>query len=147
MDWLEKPIDPHRVLSGLRRALSNIQGKPRILHVEDDPDLRMVVAEQARNLAEFIGAGNLVEARQQLARGSWDLVLLDMLLPDGNGSTLIEEIHQYHPGLPIVVLSSTELSTEQLSSVEAALAKSRTEPRAFLDVLARLLPTKGDTHA
>ncbi|MDL2199265.1 CHASE domain-containing protein [Halopseudomonas aestusnigri] len=147
VDWLEKPIDPHRVLSGLRRALGNMQGKPRILHIEDDPDLRMVVAGQARNLAEFIGAGNLVEARQQLARGSWDLVLLDLLLPDGNGFTLIEEIHQYHPGLPIVVLSSTELSTEQLSSVEAALAKSRTEPRAFLDVLARLLPTKGDTHA
>lgn len=147
VDWLDKPIDPHRLLSGLRRALNNVQGKPRILHIEDDPDLRRVVAEQARNLAEFVGASTLVEARQQLARGSWNLVLLDLLLPDGNGSSLIEEIHQSHPGLPIVVLSSTELSTEQLSSVEAALAKSRTEPRAFLNVLARLLPTKGDTHA
>ena len=147
VDWLDKPIDPHRLLSGLRRALGSARGQPRILHIEDDPDLRMVVAEQARSLAECEGAGNLMEARQQLACGSWDLVLLDLHLPDGDGFTLIEEIHQAHPGLPIVVLSSTELSTEQLSFVEAALAKSRTEPQAFLDVLARLLPTKGDDHA
>lgn len=147
VDWLDKPIDPHRLLSGLRRALGSTRGQPRILHIEDDPDLRMVVAEQARSLAECEGAGNLMEARQQLACGSWDLVLLDLHLPDGDGFTLIEEIHQAHPGLPIVVLSSTELSTEQLSFVEAALAKSRTEPQAFLDVLARLLPTKGDDHA
>ena len=147
VDWLDKPIDPHRLLSGLRRALGSARGQPRILHIEDDPDLRMVVAEQARSLAECEGAGNLMEARQQLACGSWDLVLLDLHLPDGDGFTLIEEIHQAHQGLPIVVLSSTELSTEQLSFVEAALAKSRTEPQAFLDVLARLLPTKGDDHA
>ena len=147
VDWLDKPIDPHRLLSGLRRALGSTRGQPRILHIEDDLDLRMVVAEQARSLAACEGAGNLMEARQQLASSSWDLVLLDLHLPDGDGFTLIEEIHQAHPGLPLVVLSSTELSTEQLSFVEAALAKSRTEPQAFLDVLARLLPTKGDDHA
>lgn len=147
VDWLDKPIDPHRLLSGLRRALGSTRGQPRILHIEDDPDLRMVVAEQARSLAACEGAGNLMEARQQLASSSWDLVLLDLHLPDGDGFTLIEEIHQAHQGLPIVVLSSTELSTEQLSFVEAALAKSRTEPQAFLNVLVRLLPTKGDDHA
>ena len=147
VDWLDKPIDPHRLLSVLRRALGSTRGQPRILHIEDDLDLRRVVAEQARSLAACEGAGNLMEARQQLASGSWDLVLLDLHLPDGDGFTLIEEIHQAHQGLPIVVLSSTELSTEQLSFVEAALAKSRTEPQAFLNVLARLLPTKGDDHA
>lgn len=147
VDWLDKPIDPQRLLNGLRRALGNPRNKSRILHIEDDTDLRRVVAEQARGLAECEGAGNLMEARQQLACGTWDLVLLDLHLPDGDGFNLIEEIHQAHPGLPIVVLSSTELSTEQLSFVEAALAKSRTEPQAFLDVLARLLPTRENNHA
>lgn len=51
VDWLDKPIDPHRLLSVLRRALGSTRGQPRILHIEDDPDLRMVVAEQARSLA------------------------------------------------------------------------------------------------
>ncbi len=121
--------------------------KPRILHVEDDADLRMVVAEQGRHLAEFIGVATLNEARQHLIAGSLDLVLLDLNLPDGNGLDLIEEIHRFCPGLPIVVLSSTELSTEQLSRVEAALAKSRTEAQDFLEILSRLLPTKENGYA
>ncbi len=121
--------------------------KPRILHVEDDADLRTVIAEQGRHLAEFIGVATLNEARQHLIAGSLDLVLLDLNLPDGSGLELIEEIHQLCPGLPIVVLSSTELSTEQLSRVEAALAKSRTETQDFLDILARLLPTKENGYA
>lgn len=147
LDWLDKPIDPARLLGGLRRALSGMHEKPRILHVEDDADLRVVIAEQGRHLAEFIGAATLNEARQRLVTGSLDLVLLDLNLPDGNGLELIEEIHQLCPGLPIVVLSSTELSTEQLSRVEAALAKSRTETQDFLDILARLLPTKENGYA
>lgn len=75
------------------------------------------------------------------------LVLLDIDLPDGNGLELIEEIHRLYPGLPVVVLSAAELSTEQLNRVEAALAKSRTDTQHFLDVLARLLPTKESHHA
>ncbi len=147
VDWLGKPIDPARLLGRLRKALSGGHEKPRILHVEDDADLRMVVAEQGRHLAEFIGVATLNEARQHLIAGSLDLVLLDLNLPDGNGLDLIEEIHRFCPGLPIVVLSSTELSTEQLSRVEAALAKSRTEAQDFLEILSRLLPTKENGYA
>lgn len=147
VDWLDKPIDPARLLGGLRRVLYGMHEKPRILHVEDDADLRTVIAEQGRHLAEFIGVATLNEARQRLIAGSLDLVLLDLNLPDGNGLELIEEIHRLYPGLPIVVLSSAELSTEQLSRVEAVLAKSRTEAQDFLDILARLLPTKEKGYA
>jgi CheY-like chemotaxis protein len=131
----------------LRRALSGLCEKPRILHVEDDTDLRLVIAEQCRHLADFVGVATLSEARQRLNAGGLDLVLLDFNLPDGNGLELIDEVHRLSPGLPIVVLSSTELSTEQLSRVEAALAKSRTDAQDFLNVLARLLPTKETDHA
>ncbi|MDP2246360.1 CHASE domain-containing protein [Pseudomonas sp.] len=147
VDWLDKPIDPARLLGGLRRALSGTGEKPRILHVEDDADLRLVIAEQGRHLADFVGVATLSEARQRLNAGGLDLVLLDFNLPDGNGLELIDEVHRLCPGLPIVVLSSTELSTEQLSRVEAALAKSRTDAQDFLNVLARLLPTKETDHA
>jgi len=147
VDWLDKPIDPQRLLDSLRHALAGQPDKPRVLHVEDDSDLRQVIAEQGRTLAEFIGAGNLAEARQHLATGGLDLVLLDLGLPDGNGLELIEDIHRLYPGLPVVVLSSAQLSAEQLNQVQAVLAKSRTDTQHFLDVLARLLPAKEPDHA
>ncbi len=147
IDWLNKPIDPQRLLGSLRQALRGLPDKPRVLHVEDDADLQRVIAEQGRTLADFVGAASLAEARRHLAQGGLDLVLLDLGLPDGNGLELIADIHRLYPGLPVVVLSSTELSDEQLDQVQAVLAKSRTDKQHFLDVLARLLPTKENDHA
>ncbi|WP_405119375.1 CHASE domain-containing protein [Pseudomonas leptonychotis] len=147
IDWLDKPIDPRRLLTSLHQSLKGLTDRPRVLHVEDDADLQRVIAEQGRPLADFIAASNLAEARNHLAAGGLDLVLLDIELPDGNGLELIEEIHRLYPGLPVVILSAAELSTEQLNRVEAALAKSRTDTQHFLDVLARLLPTKESHHA
>lgn len=146
IEWLDKPIDPQRLLTSLHQSLKGLTDKPRVLHVEDDADLQQVIAEQGRPLADFIAASNLAEARSHLAAGGLNLVLLDIELPDGNGLELIEEIHRLYPGLPVVILSAAELSTEQLNRVEAALAKSRTDTQHFLDVLARLLPTKESHH-
>jgi signal transduction histidine kinase/DNA-binding response OmpR family regulator len=145
VDWLDKPFDTNRLLSGLHQALSGLETKPRILHVEADTDLRRVIAEQGRELAEFIPANNLAEARERLARGDLDLVLLDLGLPDGNGLELLADIHLLYPGLPVMVMSASELSSDQLQLMQAALAKSHTDTQHFLNMLARLLPTK-ETH-
>jgi signal transduction histidine kinase/DNA-binding response OmpR family regulator len=147
IDWLDKPINPQRLLSSLSQALKGLPDKPQVLHIEDDIDLQRVIAAQGEHLADFIPARSLAEARALLEQRSLDLILLDLGLPDGNGMELIEDIHRLHPGLPVVVLSSAELSTEQLSQVEAALAKSRTDTQHFLRVLARLLPQKEIHHA
>ncbi|QLC72899.1 PAS domain S-box protein [Pseudomonas sp. LPB0260] len=127
--WFELPLPAAG--SGLPSAADDGRGAPlpegqaasapplpgppvrsRILHVEDDADLRQVVAEQARELAEFVAAGSLAEARQRLGEGPYDLVLLDLGLPDGEGLELLEELHRRHPGLPVVVLSAQELPTD-----------------------------------
>ncbi|MFE8643675.1 response regulator [Sphingomonas sp. NCPPB 2930] len=141
IDWLDKPIDERHLLSALRHVMRpGAEGKPRVLHVEDDADLRQVIAGQGAALADFDGANTLAEARGLLAQGSYDLVLLDLGLPDGNGWDLLDELHRQHPGLPVVVMSANELSGGQLEQVQAALAKSRTSEQRFLSVLQGLLP-------
>ncbi|WP_372876990.1 response regulator [Pseudomonas sp.] len=147
IDWLDKPINQNSLLARLRQALHGLPEKPRVLHIEDDADLRQVIAEQGRTLADFVSASSLTEARQLLSQGRYDLILLDLSLPDGNGLELLEELHQYHPGVPVVVLSAQDLPAERLGQVEATLAKSRTSAQHFLHLLARLLPTKENRHA
>ncbi|WP_079204319.1 response regulator [Pseudomonas sp. CC6-YY-74] len=147
IDWLDKPIDRHSLLARLRQALHGLPEKPRVLHIEDDADLRQVIAEQGRTLADFVSASSLTEARQLLSQGSYDLILLDLSLPDGNGLELLEELHQHHPGVPVVVLSAQDLPAERLGQVEATLAKSRTSAQHFLHLLARLLPAMENRHA
>lgn len=146
LDWLSKPIDPQRLLGSLAQALQDLPHSPRVLHVEDDHDLRLVVAEQGRELAEFVPADSLAEARRLLAEQPFDLVLLDLGLPDGNGLELVDELQRERPGLPVAVLSASELDGRELAGVSAALAKSRNDGRHFLHMLDRLLPAKETGH-
>nr|WP_100549205.1 MULTISPECIES: CHASE domain-containing protein [unclassified Pseudomonas] len=146
LDWLSKPIDPQRLLASLAQALQHLPQSPRVLHVEDDHDLRLVVAEQGRELAEFIPADSLAEARRLLAEQPFDLVLLDLGLPDGNGLELLDELQNQRPGLPVAVLSASEIDGHELAGVSAALAKSRNDGQHFLHMLNRLLPAKETRH-
>ncbi|WP_397449306.1 response regulator [Pseudomonas sp. NA-150] len=143
IDWLDKPIDSLLLADALRRALNGFAGRPKVLHVEDDTDLCQVISHLGQEIADFIPASSIAEARQYLAKMHFDLILLDLTLPDGNGLELLEELHLRHPGLPVVVLSAQELSNKQLALVEAALAKSRTDAQHFVNLLRRLLPAKG----
>jgi DNA-binding NarL/FixJ family response regulator len=67
--------------------------------------LKQLLAE-AFPEAVFGEAGNLPQARQQLTQKQWDLVLLDINLPGGNGLELISDIRRTCPGAEILVLSS-----------------------------------------
>lgn len=92
-DWLEKPINPERLLVALRHSLS--RGEPqrqRILHVEDDADVLSVVAAVAGGIADFDRATDLRSARALLGAHRYDLVILDLTLPDGSGSELLSMI-------------------------------------------------------
>ena len=91
LDWVTKPIDPGR----LRAALAGLAAVPasgarrRILHVEDDPDVVQVVAAVLEPVGDVVRVATLAEARAALERDAFDLVLLDLDLPDGWGTDLI----------------------------------------------------------
>lgn len=53
-------------------------------------------------------AGSIAEARQKFTRGSYDIILLDLSLPDGNGLDLIAEVRQNHPEVALVVITGRE---------------------------------------
>ena len=63
-----------------------------------------------------------------------------MQRPDGHGLELLEELRRLHPRSPVVVLSGSGLSGEQLSQVDTALGKTRLDTQHVLTILARLLP-------
>ncbi len=88
-----------------------------ILIVDDDADAAMT-------LAELIGgegltsatAGTLKEARQQLVLREPDIVLLDVVLPDGSGMDLFDDLKR-HPNVEIILITghaSLETSIQAL---------------------------------
>ncbi|HZH09760.1 MAG TPA: PAS-domain containing protein [Microvirga sp.] len=127
LDWLNKPVDGARLAEAVARVSA---AKPphriRVLHVEDEPDLRQVVSLALTDFADVEFAVDLASARTLLASGSYDAVILDMALPDGSGSELVPDItdREGHP-LPVVIFSAGEANGDAVKGVYRALTKSR----------------------
>lgn len=136
IDWLAKPIDENRLLFLVDRLVSAVSEQhPRVLHVEDDPDLHEVIRAMVGGRFDFVLATSLSEARARVALERFDVVILDLNLPDGSGWGLLPDIRQRQPDARVVILSGTDMSADETRKVEAVLLKSQVSPRELLDAL------------
>lgn len=139
VDWLGKPIDQQRLLEAVRQAAAAAGHLPRVLHVEDDPDIRQVVGAMLRGQCDLVVAGSVAEARERLGQERFGLVLLDIGLPDGSGLDLLDTIEQrVHPP-QVVVFSAQEVPPGYADRVSAALLKSRTSDKRLLEILLKMV--------
>ena len=134
IDWLAKPIDQHRLLDLVKeQILAKQHHHPRILHVEDDIDLHEVIYAMVGDRFDFKVAHTLKAARSALQQEWFDVVLLDIGLPDGSGWDLLPEIRARQPEAKVVILSGTNLTKQENKMIEAALLKSRLSVQQLLD--------------
>lgn len=146
IDWLEKPIDKIRLIAAVRRATQHqIHGKPHILHVEDDPDVREIVASILADTADVTPASSQAEARMHLQRETFDLIVLDSALPDGSGLDLLPLLRNRSSTTPVVVFSAHEIEIEAAHSIAATLVKSQTSNQKLLDTIATIVHCKAHT--
>src|SRR5262249_42694184 len=140
-DWLQKPIDPQRLLDSIHGALRKPrEGRARILHVEDDESLTQLVHELLADEADVVAAHSLAEARDR-ANGSdyYDLVILDVALGDGSGLDLLPLFAANKAAsTPVILYSATEPTREITDRVQAALVKSRDSVEQLLANVRRL---------
>jgi two-component system response regulator PilR (NtrC family) len=79
----------------------------RVLIVDDEPDLVELVALTLNRMGlRSASAGSLRDAQRLLLTESFDLVLCDMRLPDGNGLDLLDWLQARRPGLPCAVITA-----------------------------------------
>ena len=102
-----------------------IHGKRRemkVLLVDDHPLILAALQSLLRTLddrVDVIGAASAAEARAILAEGAEpDLILLDLSLGDADGFDLLPEFRTAHPGLPIVVISASERTSDVIRAID-----------------------------
>ncbi len=78
-----------------------------ILAIDDHPFFLIAVTRLLQCLGKYqvSTADSAANALDRLRGEDFDLVLIDMSLPDRNGLDLLKEIHELKPGLPCVMLS------------------------------------------
>ncbi|NQV19847.1 MAG: response regulator, partial [Rhodospirillales bacterium] len=136
IDWLVKPIDQNKLALSLDKAMNFVGGMPSILHVEDDPDVRQVVSSVLDGMANVTPVSGVMEAAAALKKDHFDLVILDLGLPDGAGEDLLPLLRREdQTSIPVVVFSVDEISSVMAKRVSASLVKSRTTNETLLKTI------------
>ena len=87
----------------------------RILLIEDEQAVADYVGRFLRGAGYDIDrVSNGSEARTRFDQAAYDLVLLDLMLPDTNGRELLPELKAAHPGTPVMILSGVAADDERL---------------------------------
>jgi DNA-binding NarL/FixJ family response regulator len=109
----------------------------RILVVDDDEAFRESVCTAiARDDAMVLAAqaGSVAGAREAIVRGNFDVALVDLGLPDGNGIDLIREIAQTRPETDVMVVTVFGDEAHVIASIEAG-ATGYLLKRSLIDTL------------
>ncbi len=104
-----------------------MNGEIRVLQVDDDEiDVRLAKRALAKNArsAKFTveSAGTLSEAIEHLRSRLYDIILLDLGLPDSSGIETVQKVTQVNPNIPIVVLTGLEDEETGLKSIKSGAA-------------------------
>ncbi|MEA4900044.1 sigma-54 dependent transcriptional regulator [Desulfitobacterium sp.] len=83
-----------------------MKSRSKILILDDEEELRAVIAQRLKRRGyEIWEAGSAKEGMDLLRESLFDLVLLDLRLPDGNGLTFLPQIKERQPDLQVVMLT------------------------------------------
>ncbi len=89
------------------RGSTRLRKTGQILVVDDEAHVRsMIGATLERQGYDVQLAASGRQAMEALGRNSFDLVLTDIVMRDGNGITLLEQMHAQQPHLPVVMVTA-----------------------------------------
>lgn len=115
--------------------------KPRLLIVDDVADNRAVLTRRlVRRGFEIVEASGGRDALEKVAAESFDLVLLDIMMPDINGNDVLKAIRETYSDveLPVVMVTAKGLSENVAESIELGANDYITKPVDFTVALARI---------
>src|SRR6185295_9554312 len=142
-----RPLDPekprlcsaHAELGMLSGGPGAHEAPPRILIVDDDPNLLVILAEQLRaDGFEIQTARDGDEALRRLRTGWPDLLIIDMMMPRMDGLTLAREI-KGRADLPIIVLSAIDAGDSKADLLEEVAEDYVTKPYHYPELRARII--------
>jgi len=111
----------------------------RVLLVEDDPELSAVIVDGLRNHhIEVSAAADFATGRERAALGTFDVLVLDVLLPGGTGFELCRVIRDRGIATPILMLTARDAIEDRVRGLESGADDYLTKPFAFLELAARI---------
>lgn len=111
----------------------------RILLIEDDPALGAAVRDQIAAEGHMPDlAPTLADARDFLATMPYDLILLDLGLPDGRGIDFLRALRAKGSATPVMILTAHDRITERIEGLNAGADDYMVKPFDLAELSARI---------
>ena len=116
--------------------------RPQILVVEDDPAVRNLITTTLETQDyQFHTAQNGGQAIMEAVSGNPDVILLDLGLPDMDGTEIIKKVRSWSQ-VPIIVISARSEDNDKIVALDAGADDYLTKPFSVEELLARLRVTQ-----
>lgn len=111
----------------------------RILLVEDDPGVRRFVVKGLREQAYAVDTANTgEEALYQVDINEYDLLILDVMIPEPDGFEVCRRLRKSGRRMPILMLTARDAVEDRVSGLDRGADDYLTKPFEFRELLARL---------
>jgi len=107
--------------------------------VEDDPELAAILADGfGEQRIDVVVANDVSSGRERAALGTYDVMILDVMLPGGSGFDLCAHIRARGIATPILMLTARDAIDDRVRGLESGADDYLTKPFAFRELLARV---------
>jgi two-component system copper resistance phosphate regulon response regulator CusR len=111
----------------------------KVLLVEDDVELTDILSQGfAEHDIRTTCAATFDEGRSRAGMGTFDVIVLDVLLPGGDGFALCADIRQRGIATPILMLTALDALDDRVRGLDAGADDYVAKPFAFRELLARV---------
>lgn len=111
----------------------------RLLVVEDEADLAEAVVDHLRAAGHAVDLAALLdEAKAAVRVTAYDLILLDLRLPDGDGLTLLGDLRDRGAATPVLIVTARDRIMERIAGLEAGADDYLVKPYDLDEMLARI---------
>jgi len=111
----------------------------KILIVEDDQAIRRGLCDALRFAGfESLEASSFAEAMENAVRSPCDLMLLDLVLPGGDGLAVLAEARLARPTLPVIIVTSRGQEDERVEGLNLGADDYVVKPYSVKEMLARI---------
>jgi DNA-binding response OmpR family regulator len=111
----------------------------RLLAVEDERELsELVKTNLGRHGFAVDLAATLADARACLKTNSYDVILLDLQLPDGDGLDLLRAVHDAGLAIPVIALTARDTITDRVAGLNQGADDYLVKPFALDELVARI---------
>ena len=111
----------------------------RILTIEDDAAIRRGIVDSLRFAGyDVLEAADGPEGLEMAVRREFDLLLLDLVLPRGDGLEILREVRRLRPTLPVIILTARGEEADRVRGLQDGADDYVVKPFSVKELLARV---------